>query len=111
CPPASAAGRRRGHSPPRAFAPAPAITDAALFPHSGEEPFSCAGDRDGSHRTDMSLPSRRHRDAMQCTAGGQVPPNIHSRESPVRKSFIHNAAVATIVLGIAFNAQAADITG
>jgi len=48
---------------------------------------------------------------MQCTAGGQVPPNIHSRESPVRKSFIHNAAVATIVLGIAFNAQAADITG
>ncbi|MGN7725572.1 phosphate ABC transporter substrate-binding protein PstS [Luteimonas sp. 22616] len=48
---------------------------------------------------------------MQCVASGQDPPSIHSRESSVRKSSILNAAVATVVLGLAFNAQAADVTG
>src|SRR3546814_7394493 len=48
---------------------------------------------------------------MQCVAGGHDPSSIHSRESSVRKSSILNAAVATMVLGLAFNAQAADVTG
>jgi phosphate transport system substrate-binding protein len=48
---------------------------------------------------------------MQCAAGGHDPPRIHSRESSVRKSSIRNAAIATVVFGLAFSAQAADVTG
>ena len=36
---------------------------------------------------------------------------IHSRESSVRKPSILHATVASLVLGLAFNAQAADVTG
>src|SRR3546814_5231036 len=48
---------------------------------------------------------------MQGGTGGHDPSSSHSRDSSGRKSSILNAAVATRVLGLAFNAQASDVTG
>src|SRR3546814_12582114 len=74
-----------------------------LFPARSQPPLR-------RHRTDICPPSRCHRSVMQCVAGGHAPSSIPSRESSVRKSSILNAAVATQVLGLAFNAQSPDVS-